>query len=160
MTRGLWSLFALGLVGCGRIHFDDLFDGGGGGGGGDGGAGIDGSATCAVAMCPEDTMIVDNTSMIGSNHPILLDHGLSGSCGGGGQAETTWEVTPFTNGTYTLTVTPGSVMYVREGCCGGPELACAGPGTPIILARTANARFVVIIEGAVSSSRDLTVSGS
>jgi hypothetical protein len=161
------------LCGCGRIGFDplgggsaaiDSTNGGGDGanGGGDGAiVGGDGaSGSCPpVANCPIGSPTsIDNGTMLNAGAQAFFDRGLAGSCGGAGGAEAVVEVTTQTAGHYALSCTTAGpyVLYVRDNCCGGMELACTTMTAQGVTLAIAAAHTVVVfidnvpLDGAVN----------
>jgi hypothetical protein len=93
----------------------------------------------------------------------------SGSCGGANAEEMTFIVSVEGSATYQFD-TAGSdfdtVLYVRDGGCDGPELACndnagGGPHSAVTLALTAGQTVVIVLDGArgVCGNYQLTLRG-
>ena len=154
--------------GCGRINFDPLGGGGGDGGPndgklGDGNGGVDGTGpgvACVAGANPSCPMSGGTLSIIGnssaSGQSTNRGDGMWGSCGGAGADEHTLRYVVQQTGTYVFT-TRGSnydtVLYIRDGGCAGPELACNNNfgslfTSQITLNLTAGQNVVAIIDGA------------
>ncbi|CAN5480994.1 hypothetical protein BH11MYX1_BH11MYX1_24020 [soil metagenome] len=111
------------------------------------------AANCtAVISCPQNTISTNTSDSSSYGVTANLDRGLAGSCGGSAGAEATFEVTAQVPGHYTFSVPQAGskVLYVRDVCCTGPELACSSSpsSSSIQLALTGNQVVVVIIDGA------------
>lgn len=151
---------------CGRIGFDALGAGSGAADGAADGVAVDrdGPASCAVPLCPDRSASVDSTSQVGTGAEVAADRGLVGSCGGAGGGEATFRVTPVGAGTYRFVVRGGDplVAYLRDGCCGGPELACTTrpATTPIIHALQAQqVVFLIVDDAQLGTNVSLEVGG-
>lgn len=124
------------------------------------------TAVCTtVTSCPEGIISTNTSSSNSYGASANLDRGLAGSCGGSPGAEVTFEVTAQVPGHYTFSVPAAGtkVLYIRDVCCTGPELACStAPSTaPIQLMLAGNQRVVVVIDGAaLSEIATLDVAGA
>jgi hypothetical protein len=165
------SLVAILLAcGCGRINFDPLGGGGAGDGGpsdgklGDGGGGgIDGTGpgvACVGTATPSCPATAASLNLVGTHMSSGASDnrgdGLAGSCGGAGSHEQTVQFLITQTGTFVFT-TRGSnydtVLYIRDGSCTGPELACndnfgASFTSEVSLALTAGQSVIAIVDGA------------
>lgn len=140
-------LFRLGFAatliagGCGRINFDPIGgdDQAGGDGGpkdgkiGDGNGGIDaGPGIACVGTATPNCPVTATTLSIFGTHSSggpsdNRGDGFSGSCGGAGSDEQTVEFIVQQAGTFKFTTRNSdydTVLYIRDGNCNGPELAC------------------------------------
>ena len=158
------------LAGCGRLAFDPLVDAGDGSGGsgsgsgsnGDGGGQLgeaDASTMCpAVPMCPTNTLQVA-TGMTNTGATISVDHGLASTlCGSGsGNPDAAFQYVPQLGTNYRVSISPATVLYVQDACCGGPELVC-GFGV-LQIQRNVGQNFVVVFEGQTGSFYTLSVDG-
>ncbi len=105
----------------------------------------DGGLVCA---CADESIRSLPGSMIAQGVPAS-NHGLSGSCGGAAGAEVVISVTAVAAGSYRIFDALGGVntMYVRDGCCGGVELACVSSST-LTITLAADQQIVAIADGA------------
>ena len=153
------------LVGCGRLGFDPLVNGGGDDTSGDDTPGADaartddaaGIACPSVPMCPTQTIQL-TMGMNNYGTSVMTDHGLASKICGSGNAnpEVAVMYVPQVAGTYRVSVSPAAAtMYVQDGCCGGPELMCGGGA--LMVPRKAGETFVVVVEGTTGMFFTVTV---
>lgn len=147
------------VMACGRVAFDPLDQGGGPDGGSthDGtphdGASLDGrppDGPPAACACADAMITVNHTSATGHGFTALADRGLAGSCGGSGAAEAILEIRAQVAGTYTVRMAQAgpTTLYVRDGCCAGPELDCTtSPMTVRVFQLAAGQSIVAIADG-------------
>ncbi len=165
MLLRLTLLAYLIACGCGRINFDPL--GGGDGGPGDGrpgdGGGIDApgaGVACVGTATPNCPATATTLSILGTHSSggpsDNRGDGFSGSCGGAGADEQTIQFLVQQSGTFKFTTRNSdydTVLYVRDGSCTGPELACNDNTgdlftSEIQLTLTAGQTVIVFVDGA------------
>jgi hypothetical protein len=109
--------------------------------------------TSTPAACPEADLSgplpIAVSGMVWNSAPSVME----GSCGGNG-AEHAFRYTAPTDDTYVFS-TAGSnyptVLYVRDGDCSGPELACNASGFPVAqltLPLAAGQSVIVVVDAA------------
>lgn len=122
-------------------------------------------ATCAACnACPAATSIpagggtFTGTTSVGGSFVL-------GSCGGSGfSPEQTFEWTPALSGVATIELCGSSydtVVYIRDGGCGGAELACnddfCGLGSTILPTVTAGQTYTIVVDGYSGDSGPFTL---
>jgi len=98
-----------------------------------------------------------------TNATIQGESKTQGSCGGSLGPELAVRWTAPQNGTYVIDITGGALataVYVRDGSCDGPELACFGysPTPQVTVALSAGQTVVIFIDSASQSSNPIFLS--
>lgn len=149
-------------MGCGRVAFDPIDYATAP----DGGALVDGSPAdastggpsdgrppdgpTALCTCADETIAVNQTSQVGMGFVAMANRGFAGSCGGANGAEAILEIRAQVAGTYTVRLAQAgpTTLYVRDGCCDGPELDCTtSPMSPRTFQLAAGQRIMAIADG-------------
>lgn len=142
-------------------------DGGGPSDLGDAGGGDAGDAGPTLLPCVDKALVPAFGQDLASAFMMAQEDDFTGSCGGAATPDIAYEwVVPFTQ--WFAVDTEGSdfdtLLYLRDGACDGPEIACnndandAVQHSEVIARFTKGDRFVVIIDGNTGASGNASLS--
>lgn len=135
------------------------------GGGESSSSGDDGGMTSVP--CPVDT--IDMWPFSISDSTVGQESEFGSACGGGGAPEMSFEVTAPIDGFYvfdTFGSSHDTVLYVLDGACGGPVLACnddddqQAPASQVSVALTEGQTVTVVADGFGLSGGNFTLTGT